>query len=920
MRRARGCLLIGLTAVVVFFAAPISPLTANTAPAQFVDITATALPEVAKESDVGLWELWLDDDDDGFVDRKPSYGIAWGDVDGDGLLDLYVNNHLGDRFGPPPTLYMNRGNGTFQNELNRFAPGPDGAIVNGDRHGSSFVDIDNDGDKDLLQLVGLSVDLERSRNKIYINEGGQFVNEAAERGIAYAESRAREITLLDVDNDGLLDFLHGSLADGNRPVEAPPTIFTQNNDGSFTDSGAALGHQYQQGYGLEYGILTDLDSDGSPELVQKQPFQVFDTSGPTLQDITNSVFTSVSGENARGLTGMEIADFNGDTVPDFFLPSWVSSNHQLILSTPDGWMDASVASNIRSVDFRTPDGAGVVAGDFDNDADIDMIVVDRDGGNDYLLSNDGSGVFTPTVFTLTQRTTALDNRIHRSIASVDFNNDGALDVTETTSRNDPTHRLLENTTNGNDWLGIVLEGTTSNRDGVGATVQVTTGDTTQTRFQRGGLNFRVQSDSRLHFGLGTSASIDEIRIIWPSGIEEVITGASPNQYLQITEGSGTVAPPTTAPPTTTTTTTTPPPALPPVLPSDGDRVTDHLIGLWTFDSGSGDTALDTSGYLAPLDLTIGDVDNVTWGDGTLSIDSQTLLSSSGPATKISEAIQASGELTIEAWVAPANLTQSGPARIVTLSSDPSSRNFTLGQTTDDYQVRLRTTTTGTNGVLKTVFTSSGLAETQLSHVVYTRDSVGMASIYVDGTPVAFQTIDGTLATWDSNFAFALGAELNGERPFLGTYDLVAIYDDALAPSEVAHNFAAGPESPAPGIDAPDTIDPTGDVTTPAAGSTTPTGTITIQGTATDDSSGINRVLVQIRRLTNPREYWNGTTWTTTPRWHTATLANNGNNTTWTLPGVNFNQTGDHQIVLNIRDNAGNTATSAENPITNFTIG
>ena len=116
--------------------------------------------------------------------------------------------------------------------------------------------------------------------------------------------------------------------------------------------------------------------------------------------------------------------------------------------------------------------------------------------------------------------------------------------------------------------------------------------------------------------------------------------------------------------------------------------------------------------------------------------------------------------------------------------------------------------------------------------------------------------------------------------------------------------------------APDTVDPTGNVTTPANGSTTPTGTLDIQGTASDDNSGVNRVLVQVRRLTNPTEYWNGTTWTTTPRWNTATLNGDG---TWTLPAVNFDQTGDHAIALNIRDNANNVATSAENPLTNITI-
>ena len=138
----------------------------------------------------------------------------------------------------------------------------------------------------------------------------------------------------------------------------------------------------------------------------------------------------------------------------------------------------------------------------------------------------------------------------------------------------------------------------------------------------------------------------------------------------------------------------------------------------------------------------------------------------------------------------------------------------------------------------------------------------------------------------------------------------------------ANNVATSAENPITNITigATDTTDPTGSVTFPANASTTPTGTTTITGTATDDISGINRVLVQVRRLTTPREYWNGTAWTTTPRWLTATLDNNGTNTTWTVPNVNFDETGPHQLTLNIRDNANNVATSAENPITNITIG
>ena len=794
---------VGVAAGVVAFGGPLSPLDAT--PASFNDVTAASLPQVEQESTAGLWQHWQDTDGDGLTDTRLSYSINWGDANGDGFVDLYVNNHLGDNFGPPPTLYINQGDGTFQNELDRIAPGPHGQIVNGDRHGAAWVDIDNDGDKDLIQLVGLSQELERSRNKILINENGQFTNEATERGIGYAGSRAREVTLLDIDDDGLLDFLHGSLTDGVRPVELPPTIFTQNADGTFSDSGPSLNHDYQRSYGLEYGILADLDLDGSPELVQKQPFQVFDTSGPTLQDITNSVFTGVSGENARGLTGMEIADFNGDTVPDFFFPGWVTSNHQLILSSPNGWFDASASSGIRGLNFQTPDGSGVVSGDFDNDTDIDMIVLDRSsGGLDYLLTNNGSGVFTSEPFTQTQR---FVTSTHRSIASADYNNDGALDITETTNRNDPTYRLLENTGNDNNWLGVVLEGTTSNRDAVGATVLVTAGGTTQARFQRAGLNFRVQSDSRLHFGLGDASTIDEIQVIWPSGEVQVITDVSPNQYVEIVESTdGAVPVPTPQPNPNPDPQPDPDPQPNPdpvphtcstgPLPVADGRVTDGLIGLWTFDDCVDGTVFDTSGYLEPLDLSIANTGAVTRSDGTLSINSPTIISSGQPASKLSDAIVASQELTIEAWVASNNLNQFGPARIATLSSNTSSRNFTLGQLGDEFQIRLRTTTTGTNGVDQTLTSTSDAVSTSLAHVVYTRDPSGVARLYVDGVEIATESIGGLLDNWDPNFAFALGSELSSERPFLGLYDLVAIYDAALSPDEVQQNFNLGPQ-PAP---------------------------------------------------------------------------------------------------------------------------
>jgi hypothetical protein len=107
------------------------------------------------------------------------------------------------------------------------------------------------------------------------------------------------------------------------------------------------------------------------------------------------------------------------------------------------------------------------------------------------------------------------------------------------------------------------------------------------------------------------------------------------------------------------------------------RVTADLQVLYLFEEGSGTTVGDDSGVGSPLDLTIADENAASWGTNYLAIDSSTIASSGVAATKVIDAAKASHEITIEAWVKPANPTQSGPARIVSVSADTSNRNFTL---------------------------------------------------------------------------------------------------------------------------------------------------------------------------------------------------------------------------------------------------
>ncbi len=131
---------------------------------------------------------------------------------------------------------------------------------------------------------------------------------------------------------------------------------------------------------------------------------------------------------------------------------------------------------------------------------------------------------------------------------------------------------------------------------------------------------------------------------------------------------------------------------------------------------SGAVVQDVSGVGASLNLTVANVSAVTWISDGLSIDSATIVSSVVAADKVISACQASDEVTLEAWAKPVTTTQSGPARLVTLSADSGNRNSTLVQENDTYQVRLRTTDTSDNGI-PSLDGPSGSATTGLSHVV-----------------------------------------------------------------------------------------------------------------------------------------------------------------------------------------------------------
>lgn len=226
------------------------------------------------------------------------------------------------------------------------------------------------------------------------------------------------------------------------------------------------------------------------------------------------------------------------------------------------------------------------------------------------------------------------------------------------------------------------------------------------------------------------------------------------------------------------------------------RVTDGLLVLYRFDESAGDLVADLSGIEPPIDLTIeAENGSPTWVADGLSFTGGGIARALGSASKIREGCKAGDALTVEAWVTPSNLTQTGPTRIATLSLDTSFRSFTLGLGQDadlvpSWAARINTTTGLDGNGTPTIW--SPAAATTLTHVAFSRDPDGTVEVWVDAALATSDVRDGDLSSWPTEHGFAVGNELDLQRPFFGVIHLVAVYDRALAADEIAQNFDAGP--------------------------------------------------------------------------------------------------------------------------------
>ena len=197
--------------------------------------------------------------------------------------------------------------------------------------------------------------------------------------------------------------------------------------------------------------------------------------------------------------------------------------------------------------------------------------------------------------------------------------------------------------------------------------------------------------------------------------------------------------------------------------------------------------------LWPFDFNFFNSNNVRFIETTDSIEFSGIgqvLSLTPMKNFYSRMISGSG-ISVEIWISAKNVSQSGPARIVSYSLNPYMRNFTLAQSKDKLMIRLRTTETDLNGIFPHLEVSNVFVSSKILHIVVSYDYFEQ-SAYVDGKLRARKQLPGGRFTnWDDTYLLSIGNEITGDRPWIGKIFFIAIYNRPLIEQEVYDNYLAG---------------------------------------------------------------------------------------------------------------------------------
>lgn len=417
-----------------------------------------------------------------------SMGIAVGDFNNDGYPDIYVSNY------GPNILYKNNGNGTFTDVTQR-------AKVGGGKEcsvGAAWLDFDNDG---LLDL--------------YV---GNYLNFDPENTYYYAP-----------------DGFPGPLAYDSQP----DILYRNKGDGSFEDVTKKMGIIDVDGRAMGVGAA-DYDDDGFVDIYVANDHTVnylWHNNGGN--GFTNSGIMSGAGFGQAGEAtvsmSVDFADYNGDEKLDMF----VSDDNYCSLYENLGNGLFSDKSYISGIAVASGQFVGWSSSflDYDNDGDADIFKTNGElkhlyGQEDQLFENIENGKFKDV--SVERGEYFREEYVGRGACLGDYDNDGDIDI-YIVNLNSPGMFLRNNKGNQNNWLTLNLVGNQSNRDGIGSRIKLMAGGKVQTAQKKSTSGYLSQNDSRVHFGLMKNAVVEKIEIKWPSGKFHVLENIKANQILTVKE-------------------------------------------------------------------------------------------------------------------------------------------------------------------------------------------------------------------------------------------------------------------------------------------------------------------------------------------------------------------------------------------------
>jgi hypothetical protein len=426
-------------------------------------------------------------DEAGVGDRGVSYGASAADFDRDGDLDLYVLNY------GPNVFYLNNGDGGFT-DISKTTGLADPRFS----LSAPWLDYDNDGDLDVYVANYLEYDDGKFRSyyaadgypgplsysaqadALYRNNGnGTFTEVSKEAGISGANGRAMSATAADINNDGWIDIYVANDATENFYYE-------NTGKGTFVEKGLF--------YGLSFGEYG----------------QGVSSMGPALADIDRNGFLDVF-------------------IPDMGFTS-------LLMNLGEFFEDRTNQSKVAMACGQYTGWAGLLF-DYDNDGYVDIFVANGNPHHEYaeedvLLRNNGEGVFSDV--SKDSGDYFATKWVGRGASYADYDNDGDLDLLVVNLNSEA--RLLRNDGgNNNNWISVEAKLAEPETDAVGARVTVTTGSLRQIEDVIPVRGYLSQVDSRLHFGLGKAEKADSVEIRWSNGQVQRLENVKANQFLKVVQ-------------------------------------------------------------------------------------------------------------------------------------------------------------------------------------------------------------------------------------------------------------------------------------------------------------------------------------------------------------------------------------------------